>query len=366
MINTIIINPEDDERPHAEISILGKKVRGLLDSGASCSLFGGSAVNIIEELRLRKGEARGQIKTVDGTAHNIRNFVYLPIAFNNQIQTIAVLLAPSLPECVVLGMNFWNTFGVKPVCFALKEADVEIIEPSEVVESTVEEPMKELTPQQKEALDRVIATFPTAKEGKLGRTRLYEHRIDVGEAKPKKQRHYPMSKYVLDEVNKEIDRMLALDVIEEAMFSPWNNPLVAVRKKNGSCRVCLDARHLNSIMTNEGYPIPQTSAIINNLGGCAYISSIDLKDAFWQLPLEEASRPMTAFTVPSRGHFQFKVVPFGLCTASQALSRLMTHLFADLEPQVFHYLDDIIICSRSFDEYLAMLAEVADGCGVRT
>lgn len=143
--------------------------------------------------------------------------------------------------------------------------------------------------------------------------------------------------------------MLELDVIEEALYSPWNNPLVAVKKKTGQYRVCLDARHLNSVMVNEGYPIPQISAIMNNLSGCNYISAIDLKDAFWQLPLEEKSRPVTAFTVPQRGHFQFKVVPFGLCTASQALARLMTHIFADLEPHVFHYLDDIIICSTSYD-----------------
>lgn len=62
MINTIIINPEDDERPHAEISVLGKKLRGLLDSGASCSLLGGNAIKIIEELNLRKGDARARSK----------------------------------------------------------------------------------------------------------------------------------------------------------------------------------------------------------------------------------------------------------------------------------------------------------------
>ncbi|XP_065085732.1 uncharacterized protein LOC135707778 [Ochlerotatus camptorhynchus] len=150
-------------------------------------------------------------------------------------------------------MNFWNTFGMKAVCYSLEIASIQMdlgssIEPERAEE---EEPMKEITPAQKKALDRVFAKFPTAKDGKLGRTSLYVHRIDVGEGKPKKQlRHYPISKYVLDEVNKVIDRMLALDVIEEAMFSPWNNPLVAVKKKNGDFRVCLDARHLNSIMTN--------------------------------------------------------------------------------------------------------------------
>lgn len=205
-----------------------------------------------------------------------------------------------------------------------------------------------------------IGKLPRAKPGKLGRTNIYVHRIDVGDAKPWKQRHFPMSKYELEEVNKEIDRMLELDVIKEALFSPWNNPLVAVKKKTGQYRVCLDNRHLNSVMVNEGFPIPQISAIMNNLSGCAFISTIDLKDAFWQLPLEKTSRPATAFSVPQRGHFQFKVVPFGLCTASQALARLMTHLFADLEPHGFHYLEDIIICSRTFEEHIEMLEKVAE------
>ncbi|KXJ62530.1 hypothetical protein RP20_CCG007825 [Aedes albopictus] len=89
--------------------------------------------------------------------------------------------------------------------------------------------------------------------------------------------------------------MLALDVIEEAMFSPWNNPLVAVKKKNGNYRVCLDARHLNSIMTNEGYPIPQISAIINNLGGCAYIAPLmlELGNSFWKMRIKMAGKTYT-------------------------------------------------------------------------
>ncbi|KXJ82633.1 hypothetical protein RP20_CCG012365 [Aedes albopictus] len=251
-------------------------------------------------------------------------------------------------------MDFWNKFGVKPICCTMQATTAE-----EEDEQTTEEPMKDLTSEERRLLDEVVARFPKAGAGTLGRTNIYEHRIDVGDAVPRKQRYYPMSQYVLQEVNREIDRMIALDVIKEANFSPWNNPLVAVKKKTGQYRVCLDARHLNSVMVNEGYLIPQISSIIGNLGGCSYISTIDLKDAFWQLPLHPTSRPLTAFTVPSRGHFQFKVVPFGLCTASQALARVMTHLFADMEPFVFHYLDDIVICSRTFEEHLRVLEEVA-------
>lgn len=350
-IHSIIINTEDDNRPHAGITVLGKQLTGLLDSGANCSLLGGKHLKIIEELKLTKGKVLGGVQTADGTKHDITEFVNLPIAYNGRNETLPVLLVPSMPSCVILGMNFWHKFGVRAVCEALEMFTQE--------DEQEEEPMRKLTAEQQQRLDRVIALFPVSGAGKIGRTDMYTHRIDVGEAKPKKQRIYHMSKYVLDEVYKEVDRMKSLDVIEEAMFSPWNNPLVAVKKKTGQYRVCLDARYLNSIMVNEGHPIPQISSIVSNLSGCYYISTIDLKDAFWQMPLDKSSRPLTAFTVPGRGHFQFKVVPFGLCTASQALARLMTHLFADLEPHVFHYLDDIIICSRTFEEHLMMLEKVA-------
>lgn len=350
-INTVIINPGNDNRPHAKIGVLGTELTALLDSGANCSLLGGKNVDIVEMLGLRKGVVVGGIKTADGTRHAISSFVRLPIAYNHRNETLPMLLAPSIPDCVILGMDFWEKFGIKPVCCMLQTTDDE--------ETQEEEPMKPLTPEQRRQLKEVIELFPKAENGKLGRTDLYTHKIDVGTAEPKKQRYYTMSKYVLDEVNREVDRMMTLDVIEEARFSPWNNPLVAVKKKTGKYRVCLDARYLNSISVNEGYPIPQIAAILNNLGGCSYISSIDLKDAFWQLPLDESSRPLTAFTVPQRGHFQFKVVPFGLCTASQALARLMNHLFVDLEPQVFCYLDDIIICTRTFEEHVTLLKEVA-------
>ncbi|XP_055604322.1 uncharacterized protein LOC129752573 [Uranotaenia lowii] len=365
-INSLVINLNNDNRPHAVIEVLGKSITGLLDSGANCSLLGGSCVQLVEQLKLRKGSLAGGIKTADGTEHHFQTFVRLPIAYNGKTRVIPVLLLPTLPDCVILGMNFWNEFGVKAICCSMKlQGEVQGNDEEEVnsnFDSNVtskRHQQKQLLPEQSVILEATVANFPTATEGRLGRTNLYTHRIEIGEAQPKKQRYYVMSKYVLDEVNKEIDRMIKLDVIEEARFSPWNNPLVAVKKKTGQYRVCLDARHLNSIMINEGYPIPQIAAIMNNLSGCKFISSIDLKDAFWQIPLETASRQLTAFTVPQRGHFQFKVVPFGLCTASQGLERVMVTIFADMEPKVFHYLDDIIVCSETFEEHIKLLEEVA-------
>ncbi|XP_055590749.1 uncharacterized protein LOC129742837 [Uranotaenia lowii] len=361
-VNSLVINLDNDNRPHAVIEVLGKSITGLLDSGANCSLLGGSYVQLVEQLKLRKGSLAGGIKTADGTEHHFQTFVRLPIAYNGKTRIIPVLLLPTLPDCVILGMNFWNEFGVKAICCSMKLQDEVQGDDEEEVSNDVtikRHQQKQLSPEQSVVLEATVANFPTATDGRLGRTHLYTHRIEIRDTQPKKQRYYVMSKYVLDEVNKEVDRMIKLDVIEEARFSPWNNPLVAVKKKTGQYRVCLDARHLNSIMINEGYPIPQIAAIMNNLSGCKFIASIDLKDAFWQIPLETASRQLTAFTVPQRGHFQFKVVPFGLCTASQGLERVMVTIFADMEPKVFHYLDDIIVCSETFEEHIKLLEEVA-------
>lgn len=92
------------------------------------------------------------------------------------------------------------------------------------------------------------------------------------------------------------------------------------------------------------------------MGKAKYISSIDLQDAFWQIPLEKSSRQKTAFNVPGRGMWQFVVVPFELTTSAQAMQKLMDRLFHD--DSVFIYLDDIIIVSESFDERVRALNNV--------
>lgn len=105
-LNSVIINPGSDNRPHAVVSVLGNELTALLDSGANCSLLGGKMAELAEKLGLQKGRVTGGIKTADGTRHMISNYVYLPIVYNNHNEVIAVLLVPSISDCVILGMNF--------------------------------------------------------------------------------------------------------------------------------------------------------------------------------------------------------------------------------------------------------------------
>ncbi|KAH8309948.1 hypothetical protein KR067_002277, partial [Drosophila pandora] len=94
----------------------------------------------------------------------------------------------------------------------------------------------------------------------LGRTNLIYHEIDVGDAKPVKQRHFPVSPAVEKSMYAEIDRMLQLGVIEESESS-WSSLIVMVTKP-GKVRMCLDCWKVNSFTSKDAYPLPQISAVL--------------------------------------------------------------------------------------------------------
>ena len=157
----------------------------------------------------------------------------------------------------------------------------------------------------------------------------------------------------------EIDEMLKLKVIEES-DSPWSNRTTVVRKP-GKNRFCLDARKLNKLTVEDAYPLQNIDGILSRIDETFYISSVDLKFAFWQIELDEDSKAYTAFTVAGRPLYQFRVMPFGLCNAAQRLCRLMDKVIPQrLKENVFIYLDDLLIISNSFEKHLKILDEVAD------
>jgi len=91
-----------------------------------------------------------------------------------------------------------------------------------------------------------------------------------------------------------------------------------------------------------------------------YISSLDLKDAYWQIPLEPSFRDKTAFTIPGKPLYQYRVMPFGLTNASQTVTRLMDKVIPpDLRNEVFVYLDDLLVVSDTFETHMKVLSAVA-------
>ncbi|XP_036347809.1 uncharacterized protein LOC118757180, partial [Rhagoletis pomonella] len=313
---------QNDMRSYAEVSFLTYKKLGLLDTGANISCIGSSLAtedfSKIPEFKPLKSLAR----TADGEEQKIIGVLDILMTY----KTVKMPMKLSLDNTVD---STGTTENVYP-----------------------------LSQQQIQQLEVVKALFPNATKA-LGRTTFIQHHIDVGDAKPVKQRFYPVSPAVEKLLYKEIDRMLQLDVIEPSV-SAWSSPMRLVVKPN-KVRLCLDARRLNEVTKKDAYPLPSIDGILSRLPSANIITKLDLKDAYWQIELSPDSKPLTAFTVPGRPLYQFKVMPFGLCNAPSTMCRLMDEIIPpDLRHCVFGYLDDLCIVSEDFSSHLAVLVRLAE------
>ena len=135
------------------------------------------------------------------------------------------------------------------------------------------------------------------------------------------QRTYPIPLHYRDEVEKEVQQMLANGVIERAS-SPYINPLVVVTKPNGSIRVCLDAMKLNSLLVPDYECARSVEELFQKCNGVKYMTKLDLTSGFWQIPIRKYDRQYTAFLYKNKC-YQFKVVPFGLSTSLAAMVRCL-------------------------------------------
>lgn len=141
-------------------------------------------------------------------------------------------------------------------------------------------------------------------------TDLEEHNIDTGDTAPIYVPPYRCNKAEEEVIQKELDNMLALGVIRESR-SPSGASAVLVMKKTGDWHLCVDYRAMNFIMLKESYPIPLIDDMINIVGQFSWFTLIDLKSAYWQIPMEASSICKTAFST-QKGHYEFLRMPFGL------------------------------------------------------
>lgn len=340
-----------DPRPHAIVEIGDTKLRGLLDSGASISCLGKDALEFIKKNSLKMKSIVSEVKTADGASQSIIGFTDVSVTYAGESKLLRLYLVPSLSQSLYLGIDFWKLFGIWPS----KLEEIAVSAPSEVDPPLVHT----LSSSQQQQLDQIISLLPSSENQGLGKTNILCHKINTNNATPIKQRHYPVSPAVQKEMYDELDRMWSLGVIEESN-SPWNSPVVLVRKHCGKPRLCLDSRAINKVTVKDAYPLPIIDGIISRLGKTRFISSIDLKDAFWQIELEAKSREITAFTVPGRPLYQFARMPFGLCNAAQTMCRLMDIVVGqDLRESVFVYIDDLLIVSSDFPSHIRTLEIVA-------
>ena len=162
---------------------------------------------------------------------------------------------------------------------------------------------------------------------------------------------------VANEIDQECDKLMAQDIIEPSL-SPYNCRVLPIRKGDGTLRLCMDYRDLNAKTVPDRFPMTNLMDSIFSLHGFQYFTTIDLVRGYYQMEVEKESREFTAFST-SRGHWQYKRMPFGLKNAPAAFQRAMQNILKQFpRSKVIVYLDDILIIEKDFKKHKALVNQV--------
>jgi hypothetical protein len=210
-------------------------------------------------------------------------------------------------------------------------------------------------PRIKAVLEEYKDVFPDDLPSGLPPTRDIDHKIEIipGSAPPVRA-PYRMSVPELDELKKQLHDLLAKGQIRISK-SPYRSPVLFVKKKDGTMRLCVDYRALNKMTIKNKYPLPRIDELMDRLLGAKCFSKIDLRSGYHQVRIAEEDIHKTAFST-RYGHYEFLVMPFGLTNAPATFMNLMQSVFSKyLDEFVIIFLDDILVYSKSFDEHLKHL-----------
>ena len=187
-----------------------------------------------------------------------------------------------------------------------------------------------------------------------------DHAIDlIDGAEPPHGPIYSLSEDELKVLKAYIDKNLANGFIRHSQ-SPAGAPILFVRKKNGSLRLCVDYRFFNYLKVKNRYPLPLIGESLDRLCGARLFTSLDLTSAYHRLRIKQGDEWKTAFRT-RYGHFEYCVLPFGLTNAPASFQGLMNRILAEkLDIFIIVYLDDIVIYSPNKEEHIKHVKWVLD------
>ena len=170
---------------------------------------------------------------------------------------------------------------------------------------------------------------------------------------------YRMAPAELRELSCQLQELLDRGFIRPSV-SPWGAPVLFVKKKDGTLRLCIDYRMLNQITIKNKYPLPRIDDLFDQLQGASVFSKIDLRSGYHQLRIRKSDVQKTAFRT-RYGHYEFRVMPFGLTNAPAAFMDLMNRVFRIyLDQFVVVFVDDMLVYSLDVETHWMHLKAVLE------
>ena len=219
---------------------------------------------------------------------------------------------------------------------------------------------KEVTEEQKEQIYNMLLRTKSAlsnNDTDIGKAKVTPHKIVLTNNTPIWQKPRRFSDPVNDEIERQCKELESMDIIEKSN-SPWSSPIVPIRKYDGSLRLCIDYRKVNAVTRPEKFPMPNLYDSIYSAHNIKYFTKIDLVKGYYQIPIDEESRPLTSFSTQNN-QYQFKRLSFGLRNSGIQFQRNMHEILSDFHSKkVIVYIDDIMIISETFEEQLETVEKV--------
>ena len=202
--------------------------------------------------------------------------------------------------------------------------------------------------------------FPPELPQGLPPSREVDHKIELlPGAVPPSRPTYRLSATELAELKKQLEELTKAGFIQPSK-SPFGAPILFVKKKDGTMRMCVDYRALNNVTIKNSYPLPRVDELFDRLQGAKYFSKIDLRSGYHQIRIADEDVPKTAFRT-RYGHFEFLVLPFGLTNAPGTFMHLMHQAFRPfLDEFALVFLDDILIYSKTLEEHEKHVRQVLE------
>jgi hypothetical protein len=219
--------------------------------------------------------------------------------------------------------------------------------------------LKEIVPEE---IQNILTQFPDvfATPTTLPPQRACDHNIPlILGAQPVNMRPYRHKPELKTEIEHHVTELLESGIIQHST-SQFSSPAILVKKKDGTWRLCVDYRALNLMTVVSKYPVPIIDELLDELVGAKWFSKMDLRAGYHQIRLKEGEEYKTAFQTHS-GHWEYKVMPFGLAGAPATFLGTMN---ATLKPLlckcVVVFFDDILVYNKSLEEHTQHLQAVLE------
>ena len=266
--------------------------------------------------------------------------------------------------CVIVGLDWLDAFDAEILC-RKKQVRVQNPRGGELIIQGESPRLAIASCSSAVALDEVPIVsdysdvFPDELPG-LPPVRQVEFRIDlVPGATPVAKSPYRLAPPEMKELQEQLRELSEKGFIRPSS-SPWGAPILFVKKKDGSQRMCIDYRELNKLTIKNRYPLPRIDDLFDQLQGACCFSKIDLRSGYHQMRVRDEDIEKTAFRT-RYGSYEFVVMPFGLTNAPAAFMDLMNRVCSPmLDRSVIVFIDDILVYSKTKEEHERHLRELLE------